>query len=123
MMFPYLFFKSGGYKGGMVSFYIFGILFTVFMLEGKVMFFTAFMEMVVYIATIIIAYQNPQMVVWFSSEKEVVMDLLIGFCASSISVAAVMYLHFRMYNKQQEILEEARIEAQSANKAKSGISC
>ena len=119
MMFPYLFFKSGGYKGGMVSFYIFGILFTVFMLEGKVMFFTSFMEMVVYIATIMIAYQNPQMVVWFSSEKEVVMDLLIGFCASSISVAAVMYLHFRMYNKQQEILEEARIEAQSANKAKS----
>ena len=121
VMFPYLFFKSGGYKGGMVSFYIFGILFTVFMLEGKVMFFTAFMEMVVYIATIIIAYQNPQMVVWFSSEKEVVMDLLIGFCASSISVAAVMYLHFRMYNKQQEILEEARIEAQSANKAKSAF--
>ena len=66
-------------------------------------------------------YQNPQMVVWFSSEKEVVMDLLIGFCASSISVAAVMYLHFRMYNKQQEILEEARIEAQSANKAKSAF--
>lgn len=61
------------------------------------------------------------MVVWFSSEKEVVMDLLIGFCASSISVAAVMYLHFRMYNKQQEILEEARIEAQSANKAKSAF--
>lgn len=85
------------------------------------MFFTAFMEMVVYIATIMIAYQNPQMVVWFSSEKEVVMDLLIGFCASSISVAAVMYLHFRMYNKQQEILEEARIEAQSANKAKSAF--
>ena len=85
------------------------------------MFFTAFTEMVVYIATIMIAYQNPQMVVWFSSEKEVVMDLLIGFCASSISVAAVMYLHFRMYNKQQEILEEARIEAQSANKAKSAF--
>ena len=79
------------------------------------------MEMVVYIETIMIAYQNPQMVVWFSSEKEVVMDLLIGFCASSISVAAVMYLHFRMYNKQQEILEEARIEAQSANKAKSAF--
>ena len=121
VMFPYLFFKSGGYKGGMVSFYIFGILFTVFMLEGKAMFFTALTEMVVYIATIMSAYQNPQMVVWFSSEKEVVMDLLIGFCASSISVAAVMYLHFRMYNKQQEILEEARIEAQSANKAKSAF--
>ena len=47
VMFPYLFFKSGGYKGGMVSFYIFGILFTVFMLEGKVMFYSAFMETIV----------------------------------------------------------------------------
>ena len=74
------------------------------MLEGKAMFFTAFTEMVVYIATILIAYQNSQMVVWFSAEKEV-----------------VMYLHFRMYNKQQEILEEARIEAQSANKAKGAV--
>ena len=119
LMFPYLFFKSGGYKGGMVSFYMFGILFTVFMLEGKAMFFTAFAEMIVYIATILIAYQNPQTVVWFSSEKEVVMDLLMGFCASSISVAAAMYLHFRMYNRQQKILEEARKEAQTANKAKS----
>lgn len=121
VMFPYLFFKSGGYKGGMVSFYMFGILFTVFMLEGKVMFFTALTEMIVYIVTILTAYHNPQTVIWFSSEKEVVMDLLMGFCASSISVAAAMYLHFRMYNRQQKILEEARIEAQSANKAKSAF--
>lgn len=121
LMFPYLFFNSGGYKGGMISFYIFGILFTVFMLEGKSMLFTAVLEMIVYIGTILIAYRYPALVVWFSSEKEVVTDLLIGFCASSISVAAVMYLHFRMYNAQQKILEEARKEAQSANKAKSAF--
>ena len=119
IMFPYLFFKSGGYEGGMISFYMFGILFTVFMLEGKTMFFVAFTELAVYIATILIAYNNPETVIWFSSKKEVVTDLLMGFCASSISVATAMYLHFRMYNKQQKILEEARIEAQSANKAKS----
>lgn len=120
-MFPYLFFHSGGYKGGMISFYMFGILFTVFMLEGKAMFLSVIAEMIVYITTIFIAYKNPQTVVWFSSEKEVVMDLLVGFCASTISLAAAMYLHFRMYNKQQMILEEAKIEAQSANKAKSAF--
>lgn len=121
LMFPYLFFKSGGYEGGMVSFYMFGILFTVFMLEGKIMFLVAFTEMAVYIGTILIAYKNPETVIWFSSKKEIVTDLLMGFCASSISVAAAMYLHFRIYNKQQKILEEARIEAQSANKAKSAF--
>lgn len=121
LMFPYLFFKSGGYKGGMISFYMFGILFTVFMLEGKAMFLASITEMIVYIATILIAYKNPDTVIWFSSEKEVIMDLLVGFCASTISLAAAMYLHFRMYNKQQMILEEAKIEAQSANKAKSAF--
>lgn len=121
LMFPYLFFKSGGYRGGMISFYMFGILFTVFMLEGKIMFLTTFMEMIVYIATILVAYKNPQTVIWFSSEKEVVVDLLMGFCASSISLAMAMYLHFRMYNKQQKVLEEARMEAQSANRAKSAF--
>lgn len=121
VMFPYLFFKSGGYKGGMISFYMFGILFTIFMLEGKAMFFTVTAEMAVYITTILIAYHNPRMVIWFTSEKEVVADLLMGFCASTISVALAMYLHFRMYNKQQNILEEARVEAQSANKAKSAF--
>lgn len=121
VMFPYLFFKSGGYKGGMISFYMFGILFTIFMLEGKAMFFTVTAEMAVYIATILMAYHNPQTVIWFSSEKEVIADVLMGFCASTVSVALAMYLHFRMYNKQQKILEEARIEAQSANKAKSAF--
>lgn len=121
LMFPYLFFKSGGYKGGMISFYMFGILFTVFMLEGKIMLFTAILEMLVYIATILIAYRNPQTVTWFLTEKEVITDLLVGFTVSSVSIAAVMYLHFRMYNKQQKILEEARVEAQSANKAKSAF--
>lgn len=38
ILFPFMFFKSGGYKGGMPSFYIFGVLFTVFMLEGWLMF-------------------------------------------------------------------------------------
>lgn len=118
MMFPYLFFKSGGYKGGMVSFYIFGILFTVFMLEGKVMFFTAFMEMVVYIATIMIAYQNPQMVVWFSSEKEVVMDLLIGFCAylskpvmwSKLEDLLMKYLRDDLVFIREDLKEEQKIK-------------
>ena len=41
-LFPIMFFKSGGYKGGMPSFYIFGILFTIFMLEGWLMFFYIF---------------------------------------------------------------------------------
>ena len=35
ILFPILFFSSGGYYGGMPSFFVFAVVFTAFMLEGK----------------------------------------------------------------------------------------
>ena len=118
-LFPLMFFKSGGYKGGMPSFYIFGILFTVFMLEDWLMFFSVLSELIIYIATIGIAYYYPDMVVWFRSEKEIVVDVLTGVVVSSASLGIAMYLHFRIYKKQQVFLTQAREEAMEANRAKS----
>lgn len=118
-LFPIMFFKSGGYKGGMTSFYIFGILFTIFMLEGWLMFFCVWLELIIYIFTIGIAYYYPDTVIWFQSEKEIVVDVLTGVVVSSASLGVAMYLHFRIYKKQQVFLTQAREEAMEANRAKS----
>lgn len=118
-LFPVMFFKSGGYKGGMPSFYIFGILFTIFMLEGWLMFFCVWLELIIYIFTIGIAYYYPDTVIWFQSEKEIVVDVLTGVVVSSASLGVAMYLHFRIYKKQQIFLTQAREEAMEANRAKS----
>ena len=119
ILFPFMFFKSGGYKGGMPSFYIFGVLFTVFMLEGWLMFFSVLLELVIYIATMGIAYYYPVCVSWFHSEKEIVADVLTGVVVASVSLGAAMYFHFRINRKQQIFLTQAREEAMEANQAKS----
>lgn len=119
ILFPFMFFKSGGYKGGMPSFYIFGVLFTVFMLEGWLMFFSVLLELVIYIATMGIAYYYPVCVSWFHSEKEIVADVLTGVVVASVSLGVAMYFHFRIYRKQQIFLTQAREEAMEANQAKS----
>lgn len=119
ILFPFMFFKSGGYKGGMPSFYIFGVLFTVFMLEGWLMFFSVLLELVIYIATMGIAYYYPVCVSWFHSEKEIVADVLTGVVVASVSLGAAMYFHFRIYRKQQIFLTQAREEVMEANQAKS----
>ena len=121
-LFPIMFFNSGGYKGGMPSFYIFGILFTIFMLEGWLMFFCVWLELIIYIFTIGIAYYYPDTVIWFQSEKEIVVDVLTGVVVSSASLGVAMYLHFRIYKKQQVFLTQAREEAMEANRAKSSRS-
>lgn len=103
----------------MPSFYIFGILFTIFMLEGWLMFFCVWLELIIYIFTIGIAYYYPDTVIWFQSEKEIVVDVLTGVVVSSASLGVAMYLHFRIYKKQQVFLTQAREEAMEANRAKS----
>ena len=119
ILFPILFFKGGGYKSGMPCFYVFGILFTVFMLERLQMICCVLIELIIYIATIGIAYVYPQTVIWFLSEKEIVIDTIVGVAVSSLAIGTVTYLHFRLYNRQQIYLTEAREEAMKANQAKS----
>ena len=121
ILFPFMFFKSGGYKGGMPSFYIFGVLFTVFMLEGWLVLFSVLLELIIYITTLGIAYYYPACVSWFHSEKEIVADVLTGVVVASVSLGAAMYLHFRIYRKQQIFLTQAREEAMEANRAKSAF--
>lgn len=119
ILFPILFFKGGGYKSGMPCFYVFGIIFTVFMLERLQMICCVLIELIIYIATIGIAYAYPQTVIWFLSEKEIVIDTIVGVAVSSLAIGTVTYLHFRLYNRQQIYLTEAREEAMKANQAKS----
>ena len=104
ILFPFMFFKSGGYKGGMPSFYIFGVLFTVFMLEGWLMFFSVLLELVIYIATMGIAYYYPVCVSWFHSEKEIVADVLTGVVVASVSLGAAMYFHFVFIENSRSFL-------------------
>ena len=92
LLFPIMFFSAGGYNSGMPCFFVFAVVFTLFMLEGR--------------AGIICA------------EKGVVGDVITGFCISSAALGAAMFFQIRMYNAQQRQLEEAMAEARRSSKAK-----
>ncbi|WP_051280145.1 ATP-binding protein [Anaerovorax odorimutans] len=121
IFFPVLFFTGGGYHSGMPSFFVFAVLFTVFMLESKKIIVMAVIEMLVYIGICLTAYKYPQSVHFFETEQEFLMDIIIGFTSVSLALGVTLYLHFRMYNKQQRELEAARVEALRFSKAKSNF--
>ena len=52
-----MFFTAGGYKYGMVSFFIFAIAFTIFMLESKKSLLLAGLELAVYITLCFYAHE------------------------------------------------------------------
>jgi signal transduction histidine kinase/CheY-like chemotaxis protein len=121
ILFPVLFFVSGGYHSGMPSFFVFAVLFTAFMLEGKKMIVMASIEMLVYIGSCLAAYAYPQSVRFFQTEQEFLTDVMIGFVSVSLALGITLSIHFRMYNKQQRELEAARVEALRLSKAKSNF--
>jgi len=57
VFFPMLFFTSGGYKGGTPALFIFAVLFTTLMLEGKWAILVSFAEIAEYVIIAVIAYK------------------------------------------------------------------
>ncbi len=121
VLFPVLFFSAGGYHSGMPCFFVFAVLFTIFMLDGKKAFAISAVELVLYIACCLIAYYRPEFVKAFTSEEDLLIDIMIGFLCVSISLGITMFLHFGMYNRQQRELESARREALRLSEVKSAF--
>lgn len=106
IFFPLLFFKSGAYKSGMPSVFIFAVLFTVLMLEGKKAVIVALIEISEYIAVSVICYLKPELVTWFATEGEMLTDILVTATAVAVSCGAVLFLHLREYEAQRIKLAE-----------------
>lgn len=111
LLFPIMFFTAGGYNSGMPCFFVFAVVFTLFMLEGKAGIICATAEIVIYVSCCIVAYRFPQIVTPFPNEKGVVSDVITGICVASSALGATMFFQIKLYN-------EAMNEAHRSNKAK-----
>jgi hypothetical protein len=56
LLFPVMFFTAGGYHSGMPVFFVFAVVFTVFMLDGKAAFGMAVLELLVYVSVCLYAF-------------------------------------------------------------------
>ena len=56
IIFPALFFTSGGYHSGMPSFFVFAVVFTMLILDRRLSIVFSLMEIVVYVGICLIAY-------------------------------------------------------------------
>ena len=117
-LFPVLFFSSGGYFSGMPAFFVFAVVFTVFMLEGKKAIFFSVAELALYSAICMIAYYRPEYVNFFSTEEDMLIDIMTAFVIVSVVLGVSMYLHFRLYNEQQRKLDDQNSMLSQVNRAK-----
>jgi signal transduction histidine kinase len=120
-LFPALFFSVGGYHSGMPSYFIFAVLFTVFMLEGKKAPVMVLLELAVYTSLCFYARYNPASIKPFNTEAALFTDILVSFLVASVALAITMSLHFRLYKQRQKELEIARQQIEEYARMKSEL--
>jgi signal transduction histidine kinase len=120
-LFPALFFSAGGYHSGRPSFFIFAVLCTVIMLDGKKMIAVTFLELVFYTVLFVFAYHNQDKINFFNTEADFLFDTLLAFLAVSIALGVTMSLHFRLYKQRQAELEAARNQVEKYAEMKSEL--
>lgn len=118
-LFPVLFFIGGGYHGGMPSFFIFALVFTVLMLEKWWAIIISFIEMFVYVSICLIAYYNPASVTPLNSDSEVMTDNVISFVTVCIACGIVLYFHLNEYIHQKELLSSQNNKLRKYDEMKS----
>ena len=119
IFFPMQFFVSGGYKGGMPSLFVFAVLFTILMLEGKKAIFVSAAEILEYAGISVFAYMYPQYVTWFRTDAQMLTDILVTTLMVCISCGAVLFLHLREYELQRTQLAEQNEQLKRHDEAKS----
>ncbi|MDR1205225.1 MAG: HAMP domain-containing histidine kinase [Peptococcaceae bacterium] len=116
LLFPYMFFTAGAYRSGMPCFFVFALIFTAIMLEGKGERSAAlFLEFLIYAACCFIAYFYPETVTPFPTEFDYVRDVIMGITVSSALLTAVVLLHIRMYRVRQTQIGELNRELEARN--------
>jgi signal transduction histidine kinase len=118
IIFPALFFVGGGITSGMPSFFVFAVVFTVVMLEGKRRTICTVAEIVLYFICFLIAYHRPETVAPFPTEANMLKDIIGGCLGSAAVLAIAIYQHIAVYDLKQKELEKANIALESLNHMK-----
>lgn len=116
--FSVMFFVGGGYLGGMPLFFIFAVVFTAFLIEGRSLAVLIALELCIYSADILLAYFFPQFVIWHASRTDIAIDFVVCTIVVALSLSASTVLEVSQYRLQQRELERARREAEEASRAK-----
>lgn len=117
-LFPYLYFRMGGYHGGFTAFLIFAVVYTVFMLEGWLAFGITVLELLFYTGLYVVSYRHPFLVSDFSAEKDYLRSNIMDFLIVGATLCVTMYVQVRLYRKQQQRLHQQNQLLAQASRSK-----
>ena len=121
VLFPMLFFADSGYTSGMPLFFLFAVMFTAFMLRGRLALIMLALDISLYAILYTVAYFFPELHRPYADDGGSFLAMLSSFLLISAILGLVMHIHFAAYERQQKELEQAREQALQLSEIKTAF--
>ena len=118
VIFPFVFFSSGGIDGGATVWFVLGLLYIFMMFRGIKLFVSLMLAVVTDVATYVLAYYNPQLIAALGSKTDIYYDSLFAVISVGIAVGFIMSLQIQSYEKERERTLEQKDEIEKISKSK-----
>ena len=106
-LFAWLFMETGAMNGSIPYFFAFGMVFTLLMYKGVLMYIMEILQIAFYIAVCWFSYKYPEYVQQFESAEKQFYDQMAGILISAVGIGLIFLLYLSEYRKQQKIAEES----------------
>ncbi len=115
ILFPTMFFTSGGYHGGMPLWLLLSLVISWVVIRKKILYVIYGLGLVFQCGCILYSEKHPETVVFYESEHAVAIDVIQSLALVSLIFGIIIKYHSRAYEKKQEELDRANAKLEQAN--------
>ncbi|MDR3136061.1 MAG: response regulator [Coriobacteriales bacterium] len=119
IVFPLVFFVSGGVYSGMLAYFLLGIVAMSVLLTGRRFYIVSCIYLLICLGCYLASYLFPSLLIAIPSEGGVYLDVAASFTIASLLIAFTLKSQNRQFRKSQEALREQRQRAEAASQVKS----
>lgn len=121
IMFPIIYFTSGGIESGATVWFVLGIIFVFLLFNGKRLIAVLTVTLCVLLTTYIYGYHHPEAIMPMASARDVAFDSALAVFMVSIAIGVIIKFQSRVFNKESAITQQQKKELEEINRSKSSF--
>ncbi len=121
IVFPEMFFWSGGIRGGATIWFALGFVYVFLMFRGKCLVFFLVLTVIADVSTYIIGYRHPQYITLFHSETDVYIDSLFSMITVGMICGLILKYQSRTFERERAITLSQKKELEQINQSKNAF--
>lgn len=115
IMFPVMYFTSGGYHGGMPLWLLLSLVISWVVIRKRILYIIYTLALIFQSGCIMVSKAHPELVIMFPSENAVAFDVIQSLVLVSLIFGAIIKYMNRAYEQKKQELDIANTQLEEAN--------